>query len=113
MEGTIRDILSEIQPIVKKLVKGDIVLPTWSPPEGSVNEDTAEHLASLKIPSLKGKPNLLLHDLGRFTRDKQLERRLKNIFMSNNHTCVSSLPTHSPRSCQNSVKVSSQHFGFR
>lgn len=71
---------------MNKLVAGDIVLPAWAPAEGSLDIEIAEHLISLKIPCLKGKPNLLLHDLGSFSRDEQLERRLKNIFMANNHT---------------------------
>lgn len=86
MEKRIGDVLFEIQPMMKRLVMGDIVLPTWSPPQDFVDAETVSHLAFLKIPCLKGKPNLLLHDLGSFARDVELERRLKNIFMANNHT---------------------------
>ena len=81
--------LAELQPTIRRLVVGDIVLPTWSP--STVHDQDPEiiaHLNSLRIPSLKGKPNLLLHDLGSFTCDVLLERRLRNIFMPNNHTFV-------------------------
>jgi hypothetical protein len=80
--------LTELQPTIRRLVVGDIVLPTWSPSDVFLEPETIAHLNSLKIPSLKGKPNLLLHDLGSFTRDVLLERRLRNIFMPNNHTFV-------------------------
>lgn len=74
MEKIIEDVLREIRPMMKRLVMGD-VLSTWSPPEDFVDVGTASHLASLKIPCLKGKPNLLLHDLGSFALDVKLERR--------------------------------------
>jgi hypothetical protein len=72
---------------MKRLVAGDIALPLWIPqPEFDVDPEIVAHLTSLKIPCLKGKPNLLLHDLGSFTRAPLLDKRLKNIFMPNNHT---------------------------
>lgn len=85
VEQGVAAFLAEIQPSMDKLVRGDISLPTWVPICDSTH---AEHLASLKIPALKGKPNLLLHDLGRFTAEDVLSRRLQNIFMPNNHTSV-------------------------
>ena len=88
MKADVHIFLTELQPTIRRLVVGDIVLPTWSPSDVFLEPETIAHLNSLKIPSLKGKPNLLLHDLGSFTRDVLLERRLRNIFMSNNHTFV-------------------------
>lgn len=82
----VQDFLRRLKPTMKKLVVGDIVLPLWTPSSDILNPETIAHLTSLRIPSLKGKPNLLLHDLGSFTRDVMLEKRLKNIFMPNNHT---------------------------
>lgn len=73
---------------MKKLVAGDIILPLWSPPSNLTDPELVTHLTSLRIPLLKGKPNLLLHDLGRFSSDFLLEKRLSNIFMPNNHTSV-------------------------
>lgn len=75
---------------MKKLIAGDIILPLWFPPSDIMDPELVAHLTSLKIPLLKGKPNLLLHDLGRFSSDFLLEKRLSNIFMPNNHTLVSS-----------------------
>ncbi|KAF8970889.1 hypothetical protein BDZ97DRAFT_1694140 [Flammula alnicola] len=86
IEAEIQKFLTEVQPTMKKLVAGDINLPTWSPPADFPDAAMVEHLTSLRIPCLKGKPNLLLHDLGSFTGDILLERRLKNIFMAHNHT---------------------------
>ena len=91
MKADVHRFLTELQPTIRRLVVGDIVLPTWSPSDVFLEPETITHLNSLKIPSLKGKPNLLLHDLGSFTRDVLLERRLRNIFMPNNHTFVNFL----------------------
>lgn len=72
---------------MKKFVRGEIDLPSWTPSsDSSLDAEIVTHLTSLSIPCLKGKPNLLLHDLGSFTRDPLLDKRLKNIFMPNNHT---------------------------
>ena len=88
MKTDVHRFLTELQPTIRRLVVGDIVLPTWSPSDVLLEPETITHLNSLKIPSLKGKPNLLLHDLGSFTKDVLLEKRLRNIFMPNNHTFV-------------------------
>lgn len=66
-----------------RLVKGDISLPLWTP---EFEDELSMHLQNLKIPFLKGRPNVLLHDLGSFKDDKNLANRLRNIFMANNHT---------------------------
>lgn len=86
IEAEIHTLLSELQPTMKKLVDGEITLPIWTP--SFVDSAVASHLTSLKIPCLKGKPNLLLHDLGSFKKDPVLEKRLNNVFMPNNHTFV-------------------------
>ncbi|KAF8152550.1 hypothetical protein B0H34DRAFT_663642 [Crassisporium funariophilum] len=86
VEADVQTFLAELRPTMRRLVVGDIVLPMWSPSDDCQDAETIVHLNSLKIPCLKGKPNLLLHDLGSFTRDVLLERRLRNIFMPNNHT---------------------------
>ena len=91
VKADVHRFLTELQPTIRRLVVGDIILPTWSPSDVFLEPETIAHLNSLKIPSLKGKPNLLLHDLGSFTRDALLERRLRNIFMPNNHTFAKSL----------------------
>ncbi|KIJ99806.1 hypothetical protein K443DRAFT_8140 [Laccaria amethystina LaAM-08-1] len=85
VQKDIQNFLEELQPTMTKLVRGDISLPVWSP-DDSMDPEIAEHLRSLHIPCLKGKPNLLLHDLGSFQDDESLQKRLKNIFMPNNHT---------------------------
>jgi hypothetical protein len=71
---------------MKKLVNKEIVLPLWTPLTSDLDPEIIAHLTSLSIPCLNGKPNLLLHDMGSFTRDPLLDKRLKNIFMPNNHT---------------------------
>jgi len=90
-DATLNDVhafLEKLKPTMKRLIDGDIVFPVWTPSSESQSLDPkiATHLASLRIPCLKGKPNLLLHELGTFRSDVVLEKRLNNIFMPNNHT---------------------------
>lgn len=88
-EANIESLLTELRPNIRKLVVGEIALPMWTPPE-DFDPEVVSHLKDLQIPEIKGKPNLLLHDLGSFKTDSVLKRRLDNIFMANNHTFVSS-----------------------
>jgi hypothetical protein len=97
VKAEVHRFLTELQPTIRRLVVGDIVLPTWSPSDVFLEPEIITHLNSLRIPSLKGKPNLLLHDLGSFTLDVLLERRLRNIFMPNNHTFVKYLEIYHSR----------------
>jgi hypothetical protein len=90
VESEVKKLLEEIRPAMTRLVTGDIYWPLWSPSPGSMDSEMAKHIEALRIPYLKGKPNVLLHDLGSFKDDPILARRLKNIFMPNNHTFVSS-----------------------
>ncbi|KAH6904037.1 hypothetical protein BKA70DRAFT_1299336 [Coprinopsis sp. MPI-PUGE-AT-0042] len=81
------EFIDELRPSMTKLVRGEIVLEFWQPPsDDDQDPDVVDHLTSLEIPCLKGKPNILLHDLGTFQEDEVLLRRLQNIFMANNHT---------------------------
>jgi hypothetical protein len=81
--------LEELRSPMASLVQGEIALEYWQPPQDDEQDpDIIEHLNSLEIPCLKGKPNILLHDLGTFQEDEVLLRRLQNIFMANNHTYV-------------------------
>ena len=90
LESEVNKLLEEIRPAMTRLVMGDISLPIWSPTPGSMDNEMVKHIEALRIPYLKGKPNVLLHDLGCFKDDPILARRLKNIFMPNNHTFVTS-----------------------
>ncbi|EAU81607.2 hypothetical protein CC1G_02623 [Coprinopsis cinerea okayama7 len=85
VETKVDRFLNELRPDMLRLVDGEIALPSWRPPN-DLDEEVVQHLVGLRIPSLKGKPNILLHDLGAFQEDKVLQDRLKNIFMANNHT---------------------------
>jgi hypothetical protein len=91
VESAVNIFLEEIRPATTRLVTGNISFSLWSPSPGSMDDEMAKHIEALHIPCLKGKPNVLLHDLGSFKNDPALARRLKNIFMPNNHTFVSSV----------------------
>ena len=71
----IRNFLEELQPTMTKLVVGDIFLPVWS---GSMDPKIAQHLGSLHIRYLKGKPNFLSHGLGSFQVDERADARPLN-----------------------------------
>ena len=71
-----------------RIVAGETSLPFWIPNGLVGSEKFVTHLETLQIPSLNGKPSVLLHDLGSFKREAALAARLKNIFMPNYHTCV-------------------------
>ncbi|KAF9522898.1 hypothetical protein CPB83DRAFT_776352 [Crepidotus variabilis] len=86
IENDVQLFLNKLKPSLRKLVLGEIILPVWVPAIDELDAGTLDRLANLRIPCIKGKPNLLLHDLGTFSQDSVLDRRLKNIFMPNNHT---------------------------
>lgn len=85
VEAGVNTFIVEIDSNLTKLVVGDISMPVWLPND-YCDPTFLSHLERLRIPCLKGKPNLLLHDLGSFQDDPVLQKRLQNIFMPNNHT---------------------------
>ncbi|KAF5335766.1 hypothetical protein D9611_009667 [Ephemerocybe angulata] len=86
IDGGVKAFLAEIRPALTRLVAGEQSFAAWSPEGRNFSDEVVQHLASLQIPSIKGKPNLLLHDLGSFSTDDRLRKRLDNIFMPSNHT---------------------------
>jgi hypothetical protein len=54
--------VSNLRPRIKEFLS-NLPLPNWMPPE-SVNDETREFYNGLAIPLARGKPNLLLHDIG-------------------------------------------------
>ena len=66
------------------LIEGAVTLPTWTPPA-----DVASYLDD-PIPCVCGKPNILLHQLGYFVHDPELQSRVDNVFMptSPSHTIL-------------------------
>lgn len=92
IEDDIRNFLQEIEGSILQLVDGHISLPVWPPDGVSIGGTYRRHLTKLKIPALKGRPSLLLHNWGRFKSDPILKERLDNVFMPNNHTSVTLVP---------------------
>ncbi|GLB43053.1 putative expressed protein [Lyophyllum shimeji] len=85
IQSQVEQLLTELRPAMRRLVAGELTLPTWSPNATVMGAELAAHVEALRIPYLNGKPNVLLHDLGSFERDPALAARLKNIFMPNHH----------------------------
>ncbi|KAF8882245.1 hypothetical protein BD779DRAFT_1612475 [Infundibulicybe gibba] len=86
IDTRVRIFLDELRPAMTKLVHGEITLPLWCPEADSLEPEVAAYITALRIPYLKGKPNVLLHDLGSFKHDPSLKRRIQNIFMPNSHS---------------------------
>ena len=86
IEREVKKLIGEVEPAMQRLVRGELNLPTWTPSDEEFSPEALQHIEKLNIPCVKGKPNLLLHDLGSFKLDEKLGRRLANIFMPYNHT---------------------------
>jgi len=88
-ETAVRQTLDEYRPKMKELVTSarnvTPLIPSWQLPgtEGyPANEDLAEHIQQLAIPSVDGAPALLLHHLGEAitAQDRQRMERIPQIF---------------------------------
>ena len=76
--------LASLKPNMILLIEGVVTLPTWTPPA-----DVASYLDD-PIPCVCGKPNILLHQLGYFVHEPELQQRVDNVFMptSPSHTIL-------------------------
>ncbi|KAF8057440.1 hypothetical protein FPV67DRAFT_563842 [Lyophyllum atratum] len=88
VQSQVKQLLTELRPAMTRLVKGELVLRTWTPGASVIGTEMAAFVRALRIPYLNGKPNVLLHDLGSFERDPSLAARLQNIFMPNHRAFV-------------------------
>ena len=86
IERSVQAFLTTLRPSLTRLVAGELSFASWNPSSKGLLPETIKHLLDLKIPSPKGKPNLLLHNLGSFAGDERLRDRIQNIFMPYNHT---------------------------
>lgn len=84
----LENFIGDLRPFMARIVAGETSLPFWIPNGMVMSEEFAAHMEAIQIPSLNGKPSVLLHGLGSFKREAALAARLKNIFMPNHHTCV-------------------------
>ncbi|KAF9446423.1 hypothetical protein P691DRAFT_627847, partial [Macrolepiota fuliginosa MF-IS2] len=82
----VHEFLEEIEESIVRAVDGRVSVPVWTPEDTSTSQGIRRHIANLRIPTMKGRPNLLLHEWGSFKSDPVLKGRLGNIFMPNNHT---------------------------
>jgi hypothetical protein len=73
-------LLESFKPSIRDYLTKRPTLGFWKPT--NVPQPVQDHIVSLKIPSLSGKPypNLLLHNLGQPSHDKQLLNRVSELF---------------------------------
>ncbi|KAJ7180965.1 hypothetical protein C8R46DRAFT_940916 [Mycena filopes] len=86
---------------------------TWCLPSGSavlLEEDVKAHIASLRIPDVEGSPSMLLRDLGNFSEDDVLARRVDNIFVEGHHTFL--VNTSGSGKTRLTFEGLCQHWGF-
>ena len=70
------------------------LLPSWQPDQFA--DDTLKrHMSELHIPAIRGRPGLLLHNLGeeRTKLDANRISRIPDIFLPGQHTYVTSDPS--------------------
>lgn len=89
----IEQLSKQILPRIEAVISGGLsTLDYWAPGGGSeiagprVKPSMREHIKSLRVPLLHGKPNVLLHDLGNPRCDPVLNSRINEIFMEGHHT---------------------------
>ena len=79
--------MKKCRPAMKRLVKKAYEIPSliksWSPGPSVL----ADHVSGLHIPTIKGQPSLLLHDLGE-EKDGTRKKLIEEIFSPTKHTCV-------------------------
>ncbi|KAJ7906186.1 hypothetical protein B0H13DRAFT_1880861 [Mycena leptocephala] len=75
----------EIEPRLRTFIKEKAPIESWVPDEDTKN---SSFLEELHIPLLHGGPDMLLHELGSFTQQPALQKRVENIFTKGRHTLV-------------------------
>ncbi|KAF8635332.1 hypothetical protein AX15_000451 [Amanita polypyramis BW_CC] len=93
VEDAVPAFLASLKPNMVLLFRGELTLPVWTPPasfSSHLSSQTISHLTSLRLPCLRGKPNVLLHELGYFSQEPELQKRVQNVFMpaSPSHTIL-------------------------
>ncbi|KAJ7433162.1 hypothetical protein B0H11DRAFT_1939745 [Mycena galericulata] len=67
----------------RPFIESNQLLTSWAPPLKPLDSNTVDHLASLKVFTLRkqGPPLVVLKDLGSFSEDPIPDGRIKNIFL--------------------------------
>ncbi|KAL1719924.1 hypothetical protein EV715DRAFT_162154, partial [Schizophyllum commune] len=78
----IRTFTSRINKDLRKLANGDVTFDSWQPPANTPPEYAA-FFKQLSVPCItdeSGLPNLLIHQLGSYVAQEDVEQRVKRIF---------------------------------
>ncbi|KAF8824273.1 hypothetical protein HHX47_DHR8000205 [Lentinula edodes] len=85
--------LSEYDSQLEKLALNQIQIPLWKPDLPDLSDDLRQFIQDLKIPRARAPndhlPDMLLHKLGRFQKNRNLRDRLKGLFDNKNHKLAS------------------------
>jgi len=74
-----------MQKLVKKAKHVPSLLPSWKP-EFPIDVNLAKHISELHIPTVSGRPSLLLHALGE--EGGLYDDRIARVFSLEKHMCV-------------------------
>ncbi|KAK7021267.1 hypothetical protein R3P38DRAFT_3543679 [Favolaschia claudopus] len=86
-------------------------LDMWVPdPEDGGEDEDHTHIAALAVPSVYGRPSVLLRGLGRFATDDLLAQRVDNIFSKGKHTFL--VNTSGSGKTRLTFEGLCQHWGF-
>ncbi|KAF8325964.1 hypothetical protein F5887DRAFT_1137735, partial [Amanita rubescens] len=83
-----KDVFSFLKSLEPHLVDlNRLTLPTWMPPENvksQLDERTKTFLKNLQLPRVRERPSLLLHNLGYFAEEPELQQRVNDVFRPQN-----------------------------
>ncbi|KAK7048014.1 hypothetical protein R3P38DRAFT_3617611 [Favolaschia claudopus] len=79
------EVVSKARPALVQFLEGGS-FDAWTIGSDSVANDIKQHIFSLQLPRIAGMPSVLLRDLGHFSEDAVLSRRVSNIFARGQHT---------------------------
>ncbi|KAJ7159582.1 hypothetical protein C8R46DRAFT_371984 [Mycena filopes] len=85
-----RKLMDELRPSLKEFIASKSPLLEWTPRREPADSETLSHLTSLGLLTMRrhGPPLVILKDLGGFSEDPVLARRVKNIFVRGKRTVL-------------------------
>ena len=115
VEETLIASLSALKPRMALLVQGELNLPTWTPPASlasQLDSRTVSYLVDLQLPCLGDSPHVLLHELGYFSRDPDLQKRVQNLFIPDTPRDTIIVNTSGSGKTRLLLEGLCQHWGF-
>jgi hypothetical protein len=71
--------LQSLKPKLDDLFQNRLTLPTWMPTK-VLDQRTKDFLKNLEVPCVRKRPSVLLHRLGNFVEEPELQQRVDDVF---------------------------------